>query len=510
MDELNEVLARGRYRAATVMATLALRRSTQDVALPSPVWVAAALLFALALPNPAGYVGGGGDDWYYVGAARCAVEHGWCVPDTHWATRWPLVAPMAGAFAILGDGAWQAALVPLAYSLMAVVLFTRLVDQTCGRRVALVAGVAFVATASIAKGLLQPNVETVELAWLLATVTMGRAALIHRDARRAVIAGILLGIAVQARMTSLAWVPILVLGLLLVPADRRRLALPALLGLALPVGLEMLVYWRMAGDPLLSQHLSAAHTRIASSELPPSVDLTRSPLFNPQFIGGWHPVMDIDLHWAVNGVVNLLANPQMGPVLVAALVLLWLRRTSLSWRGADLPLAATAVLYTGTLIYALAIDPKARMFLPVAALAAALVGRLAIAAWDAGERVIVGGILAVVVLIGAVETAKRFDMGKGAPLAGQWAREHPGQVAVEDDTRRFLTFDSTVRALPVYPAGATDRLIVLVVGQCGEAGPVAAHPGDWRVLRSADFGLPNDPVSLCEFSRANPAGSPRL
>jgi hypothetical protein len=200
----------------------------------------------------------------------------------------------------------------------------------------------------------------------------------------------------------------------------------------------------------------------------------------------------------------------MGPVLVAAGVLLWLQRKSLSWRAPDVLLAAVAVLYTGALIYALAIDPKARMFLPVAALAAALVGRLAVAAWDAGERVLIAAIMAVVVLIGAIETSKRFDMGKGAPLAGQWARDHPGAVMVEDDTRRFLTFDPTVRTLPVYPPGHAERLIVLVVGACGEAGPVAAHPKDWRALRSADFGRPSDPVNLCEFIRASPAGLPRL
>ncbi len=491
------------------MTTLALPLDPRQRVLPNPVWVALAVLLALVLPNPAGYVGGGGDDWYYVEAARCAVGHGWCVPETHWATRWPLVAPMAAVFAMLGDGPWQAALVPFVYTLIALTLFTRLVEATCGRSKALVGGIALAATASIAKGLLQPNVETVELAWLLAAVTTGRGALIHNDVRRALLAGFFLGVAIQTRMTSLAWIPILGVGLLLVPPPQRRLAFPALLGVAVPVGLEMMAYWRMAGDPLLSQHLSAAHTRIASSELPPGVDLTRSPLFNPQFIGGWHPVMDIDLHWTVNGVVNLLVNPQMGPVLVAALVLLWLRRKTLSLRSPDSVMMAAAVLYSGTLIYALAIDPKARMFLPVAALAAALVGRLAVAAWDTGERVIVGAIIGAIVLIGAVETAKRYDMGKAAPLAGQWARQHPGRVSVEDDTRRFLTFDPTVRALPVHPASAADRLIALVVGPCIKAGPVAADPGAWRIVRSADFGLPNDPLNLCEFIRADPAAPRR-
>jgi hypothetical protein len=487
------------------MKTLVLSRSTPDAALPNPIWVAVALLFALVLPNPVGYVGGGGDDWYYVEAARCAVAHGWCVPDTHWATRWPLIAPMAGVFALLGDGEWQSMVVPFSYGLMAVVLFTRMVELLWDRPVALVAGVALVATAAFAKDLLHPNVETVELAWLLAAVATGRTAIVNRNANYAFAAGILFGIAIQARMTALAWVPIFGLGLFLLPADRRRLALPALIGMAMPLGIEALAYWHLAGDPLLSQHLSAAHTRIASSELAASVDLTRSPLFNPQFIGGWRPAMDIRLHWTVNGVVNLLANPQIGPVLLAALILLWLQRKTLSWRAPEVLLASAAMLNVGALIYALAIDPKARMFLPVAAIAAVLVGRLGVAAWNAGERLVVGAIVLVLVIVGAVETAKRFDMGKAAPLAGQWAREHPGQAEVEDATRKFLTFDPTVRTLPVFPTARADHLIVLVADQCS----TAQHPAGWRVNRSASFGRPNDPFSLCEFSPADRAELPR-
>lgn len=464
----------------------------------SPTLVAILLLFVLVLPNPAGYVGAAGDDFYYVQAARCAAANGWCLPETHWATRWPLVAPMGLVFAVLGDGWWQSTLVPLFYSVLAVVLFVQLVERCWGPRAALVGGIAFVATAAFAKGLLQPNVETVELALVLAAATAGERALRKGKLTSAVAAGLMLGVAAQARMTSLVWLPIGVLALILLARDRRRFALSALGGFALPLAFEALVYGLWAGHPLRSQQLSAAHTRIASSELPVGVDLTRSPLFNPQFIGGWQPVMDIHVHWTLDGVLNLLANPQIGPVLAVALILLWLRRASLSWRDPAVIVAAVAALYTGALIYGLAIDPKARMFLPVMALAAALVGQLGVASWDAGERTIVGAMMALLVMIGAIETDKRFDMGVAGPLAGAWARERAGDIAVEDATRRFLTFDATLRTLPVAPNDAR-YLLVLITGQCREA--VAADPQRWQLTRSAYFGRHNDPLNLCEFRR---------
>ncbi|MEP6786183.1 MAG: glycosyltransferase family 39 protein [Sphingomonadales bacterium] len=485
------------------MTTLFPLRADSKRALPDPLLVAAALLLVLVMPNPAGYVGGGGDDFYYVQAARCVALHGWCVPETHWAARWPLVAPMGAAFAIFGDGRWQGALVPFGYSLMALLFFVRIVEDVWGRATALVGGIAFVATASFAKGLLQPNVETIELAWIMAAAWAGRRAMVAtaRPVLWAAVAGICLGLAIQTRMTSLAWLPILGIGVFLFPGRHRHLALPALLGTAIPIGADMLINWHIAGDALLSQHLSIAHTRIASSELPAWVDRSRSPLFNPQFIAGWAPAVCIHTHWTIQGVVNLLLNPQMGPVLLAASLLLFLARKTLTWRSPEALLAGAALLYTGALIYALAIDPKARMFLPTAALAAALVGRLGVVLWHSGERVLVGIMLAGLVTVGTIETAKRFDMGKAGPLAARWANEHKGDVAVEDATRRFLTFDATVRGLPVWPAG-TSRVLVLIAGECASS-PVAKTSGP--LVRSAYFGRKNDPLNLCEFRRVGPA-----
>lgn len=487
-----------RYRSVTV-TTLALSRPATMPALPNPALLAIALLCAIVLPNPVGYVGGGGDDWFYVNAARCIAEAGWCAPETHWAARWPLVAPMGAVFAAFGDGWVQSTVVPLAYTLAAVALFVTLVEAAWGRAVALVAGVAFVATASIAKGMLQPNVETVELAWVLASAWAARRAVIGTDTRWALAAGVLLGIAMQARMTSLVWLPILAPALFLLPRDHRRLAAIALIGVAVPLVAEMLLNWRLAGDPLLSQHLSSAHARIASSELAASVDRTASPLFNRDFIGGWSPAMDIPAHWSVQGVLNLLANPQIGPVLIAAIVLLGSARRTLNWRSPEMLLAATAVLYTGALTYGLAIDPKARMFLPIATIASALVGRLSVASWQRGDKLFAGALVAMLLATGILETGKRFDFGTARHLAAAWAREHLGKVAVEDATRRFLTFHPDIRALPVWPATETARVLVLQIGECREAAAAKAFP---VLERSADFGPPGDPLNLCEFSRS--------
>lgn len=504
---VNAVLDRQRYRYATVMATLVPSQTGLGDRLPDPRIVALALLFALVLPNPAGYVGAGGDDFFYVQAARCVAVHGWCVPETHWAARWPLVAPMGAIFALQGDGRWQAAVVPFAYSLVAVLLLVRLLDDAWGRAVALLGGVAFVLTAAFAKGTLQPNVETVEVAWVIAAAWAGRRAMTgSKPVVFALLAGLFLGLAVQSRMTSLAWLPIMGLALVIVPGRHRRLIVPILAGLAIPIAFDMVVNSWIAGDALLSQHLSIAHTRIASSELPTWVDRSRSPLFNPQFIGGWAPAMGIQAHWTVQGIVNLLLNPQVGPTLLGAMLLLVLARKRLSWRSPEVLLAGAAVLYTGALIYALAIDPKARMFLPVAAIAAALIGRLGIMLWGTGEKVLVGAMIAGLALVGAIETGKRFDMTIAGPMAGQWARERPGDVSIEKDSWHTLTFDQTVRKLPVWPGDLRPRTLVLITGPC--AASEVARSGA-ALVRAHDFGRANDPLNLCEFSSSGRAAPSR-
>ncbi len=490
------------------LASLALFGQTRAVRWqPSPTLISIVLLLVIVLPVPVGYVGGGADDWYYVQAARCASAHGWCIPATHWATRWPLIAPMGLVFHVFGEGKVQSMVVPLAYALAAVALFVRLVERHWRLRAALVAGITFVPTAVFGKALLEPNVDNVELAWLLAAANAASMAWTAHSRRWALAAGVCFGLALQTRMTGIAWVPIIAAALTFIPRPARRragpLVLVALAGIALPLTIEAVGYGLASGDPWLSPRLSSAHTQLLSSELAPGVDLTRSPILNPQFIAGWKRPMDIHVHWAIDGVLNLVANPQINLVLLAALALLWLNRATLTRRDPALWLTAAGALYVIALIYGLAIDPKPRMFIPVAAIAAGVVGRLAIRSWDAGERMVVVAFVIAIIGLGAWQTTKRYEMGIAGPVAAVWASEHPGDVALDEATRRFLTFEPAINRLPAYPDARASHLLMLTSSVCrARLTGLDGATGTWVVARARDFGPPHDPIMLCEFARA--------
>src|SRR3546814_3242569 len=82
----------------------------------------------------------------------------------------------------------------------------------------------------------------------------------------------------------------------------------------------------MFGDPLARYVIALHHTAVPSTALAAGVDVSREPLLNPAVIAGWRPVSGIDVHLAVNPVINLLAHGMLGPTLMAAAVLIIARR----------------------------------------------------------------------------------------------------------------------------------------------------------------------------------------
>ena len=203
---------------------------------PAALVALAAMLVALAI-NHAGYRGGGADDWQYLEAARCAVaQHGLCVPTSHWWARFPLVAPLALALALGGESRLTLGLVPLLYAAAAIILFTLLVERWFGRAAAMLGGVLIATLPAISLVLLQPNVDTAELAFMLAALLAFDSA--ARGGRGAAIAGgALLGLAILTRPSALALLPILALAAAATP-QLRRLVLPAALGLAATLAAE--------------------------------------------------------------------------------------------------------------------------------------------------------------------------------------------------------------------------------------------------------------------------------
>jgi hypothetical protein len=472
-------------------------------------------LLLLAIPVlaavPSGYQGGGGDDWHYLEAARCWNAYGgWltsgaCLPTDHWQSRWPLIAPMALAIGWFGESRAGVQLVPILYAAAALLFFSAAVERLFDRSAAFIGGAALLFTPAFAMMMVQPTINIVEIAFLLGFAAAALAALDTGRSSWAFAAGASLALAISARETALVTGLVAAAAALSLPAPRRRLAAFAVAGGALPILLEMLLFAIRTGDPLRRASLALGHVAIPSTAFAPKSRPSGLPLFNPDVIGGWLPTCGIDIHWTVNGPVNLLVNPDFGlTLLAAALLAIAYGRSSLvdtETRRRLVRLAWAAGLIAFLLIYGLAIDPKPRMFLLPLCAVAAIVGALASRAWSGGRR-------ALVLVLAAALPAKAIlfllpgpDFPPAERLAAQWLAERPGLVAMSETTRRNLALVPAARA-----ARRDDEApYVLDVrwNGCGEA-PLGTVVEAYSFSSSEARFLPRpDPdLALCLYRRA--------
>ncbi|MDP8994714.1 MAG: glycosyltransferase family 39 protein, partial [Pseudomonadota bacterium] len=293
-------------RAGRSFAALRLSPAISGLAALPPFLGLALAAVAVAALNPVGYIGGGTDDWQYLVAAECWAESGACLPHDHWSARWPLIAPMAGALALFGESRFTVGLVPFLFALAALFLLCCILERLFGRTAAVIGGAALLTTPVFALSLVRPNVDVVELAFLLGALAAALAALDRRNPVFAAVAGGALALAVLTRETSFVFAALFALWFLRSPASDRKILIWAAPGFALPLAAEIGTYWLAAGDPLRRLALAFNHTRIPSTELSPAVDVSRSPLFNPDFIAGWKRSNGIEIHWTVDPVLNLL------------------------------------------------------------------------------------------------------------------------------------------------------------------------------------------------------------
>lgn len=463
----------------------------------------AALALTLTLTN-AGYIGGGADDWWYLKAARCWAANGSCLADTHWAARLPVVVPMAATLAVFGEGWRVAGLVPLAYAIGCVALLSRLVGRAHGPLAGCLAGLALVATPAFARPVMQPSVDAAELFWLLAGLT----GLLR--ARRtgwlwpAAWAGVALGLACVTRMTAVTALPFALVALPPTTWHRVRQLVAAGAGATLVLGAEAAGYWWATGDPLRRLVLSLGHTRIPSTRLAPSVPLDQSPILNPAYIDGWAPLMGIELHWTVDGVVNLLASPEVGATLLAAGLLAFSARLGGLWRPANRLglIAGCAAVHVFVLIYVLAIDPTPRMVFVELAVAAAIIGVLGARLWDTPRRPLVGllGLVAVLRLSTTLPLVERTE-ALGEALS---AFADPAHVAVDEWTHRTLTLDTDWRAAPVQQGAQGRDLVTLGTSACALRAPSGTHIAAERTVD----GLAERSHALAAFHRVSSRDEP--
>jgi hypothetical protein len=477
------------------------------------------LTAAIAWLNPVGYVGGGTDDWHYVSAAECWASHGACLPHDHWSARWPLIAPMSVAL-WFGESRATLALVPFLYAISAILLTAHVATRLFGRRTAFAAAGLLALTPTFALSTARPNVDVVELVFLLAALAAWLAAT-ERPVGRALAfaAGVALSLAVQTRETSFVYVALFGLWFLISPPSAKRIIWWAAPGFALPMAVQMLIHGLAGGDPLLRFRLALDHGHIPSTELDAHVDTSRSPLLNPDFIAGWKPAAGIDVHWSINPLINLVAHQAIGITLLGALFL----TAAYGARGLlDPPARRRAFLFLGAaalasllLIYVLAIDPKPRMFMPLAAAASITAAALGVAAWRAGQRplpaVIALAVAANAILILGVQPS----MTGVEAAAGRWIAEANAPLSSDETTRRLLLLVPGARSLPDAAPGSQLQLRASLDGCAAIAGNAGRIEREYRFgqddawFRRALRG-PGDATTpaLC-LLRAAPFGAPR-
>lgn len=359
--------------------------------------LAAALVAAFVATAWAGqgYYGFGHDEFRYVTAAQCAVAHGWCAPETHWAARYPVVAPIAAALTSGGDARTALQLLASGWMLVALGALAWLAHTVANWRAAVLACGFLLSAATVARMNGAVGADVPELALILAS-SLAMLIAARRDAVwLAVVAGVIGAVAVGARTT--AAVTLAVPGLLLL-IRHPRLGLATLAGgLA---GLAGEAAWQTAHglSPLTSWQLALGHTRVFSDALNPGVDTSRSPLLNPDFIGGWRKLSGIEVHWLADPLLNLVAAPELRlfaglAVLVGGLAVI--ERTGRSRLTTGLLLFAAWQFAATT--YILGIDPTPRMFLPaLAALSLAMALCVSRSRWqDAVAGVLIAALLIV-------------------------------------------------------------------------------------------------------------------
>src|SRR5262249_22945994 len=136
--------------------------------------------------------------------------------------------------------------------------------------------------------------------------------------------------------------------------------------------------------------------------------------------------------------LNLLPNPRAAFLPLLTLVL-WLRVPRDRKVGF---LLLSALFYSSVLIYALAIFPTPRMFLPAYAALALAFAAISVRRWDAVAMTAAATYVIASLLLLLVQPRP----ARWQAIAEQWVSEHPGQV--ETTQQDYYTFSPALQSLP--------------------------------------------------------------
>lgn len=407
-------------------------------------WRWAAILAAGYLVNliigPVGYIGGGLDDWYYLNAARCLAEQGACLPTNHWEGRWPVFAPTALLISSFGETRAVIGIWPLISSIFCTALIVMVGNRVAESPTGWVAALLFLFTPAFNGQILTPSVEAIELACILLGVLFVLEWKDRRQIWQAFVAGLAFGFAFQVRETSLA--AAFLAGIFVLVHRPRPIAIAlASGGFLLPLAVEFAIYASLAGDPFLRRSLSFNHIQIPSTELLVKPKPGESPLLNPDYIANWRRIPGVELHWLIDGFLNLLVNVKSGIAISFTPIILIVFRKIINKKNACIIifLYIIGIAYASIIIYLFALDPKPRvMYAPLVAFSISS-AVLIISLWRSNARVVPSVFVATNTLLGLVILFihPRTDIVEAS--VRKWIAHYPNNIETDVTTRRQLT-----------------------------------------------------------------------
>ena len=467
------------------------------------IWLGAAILFAITclLINPVGYVGGGADDEHYLAAARCWAEAGTaCLPRDHWWSRWPIVAPVALSIELFGDTRVAVGVGSLWSWVAALVALGGVTAHWFGLRAGAIAVAAMAAVPIFTSYALTPDPNTAELAFQLGALWAAAAAFDRQSRAIAILGGVLGGLAFLTRETSLVFLAVCALFWLLLDTSRRRVLLWSIVGFVGVVSAEILVYTLATGEPLYRYQLAMNHTGVPSRELPAGFDTTASPLLNPDYIRNWRREAGVHVFWPIDGWLNTFVTPNMGMIFWTALLAFTISRRELSNQDryilAALVLGALAIAIG--LTWVLSIDPKSRMFVSAASVAAIALGLCVDRTGKQSTRIILSGLLAIWLAIG-LSVIRDFPNNRALEeAASRWLKTYENRIEVQAGARTLLTFVPGTADLASQGAGEP-YLMTLSNGRCDL---LSRDRSDVSVIDEARAS-PRTQGRLCLFDRSD-------
>lgn len=457
--------------------------SGPDFAVPWPAIAAACLIAgvmaAMLALNWHGFRGGGGDDWQYLDAARCLRGDVPCLPETHWAARYAIVGPLAAVTALFGESHLTVGLPSLlATSVVLITLFLsvrRMIDLPA----ALITCLMLVLTPVFVDRAVRPNADITELGW---SVLSAGLLLLSRGERGPflVTSGLCAGLAFGARATAFAPVALIIAAWAFAAWRHRpwRNFIEWALAATIPIVAEATFHGVFYGNPLLRWALELNHTAIPSSALAAEHRGT-FPFFNPALIAAWPVRFGPDIHWTVNGLVNLFFSPSIALTLVVSIgsqILVRLVRAPVP-RWTPL-LFAGAFGHFAILVYGLGVDPTPRMFLPGITLLCVAAG-INIAALCARLPTLAAGVLLVpLFLLFLARTASvqyaALDLLALDRAATRMFAGAPQPLTGGISTLRMLALNTTAQTLPRASPNSPSVLVLAPQGCAVQAQNMAS------------------------------------